>query len=85
VHRAHQHFLAGPVSPSISTAPWPRAALAALASASRNGGAVPTIESKSSVAAIFSVSGISSSCGASRVVVLRSACISRSGATGLTR
>ena len=37
------------------------------------------------VAPIFSVSGISSSCGASRVVVLRSACISRSGATGLTR
>ncbi len=50
-----------PLSPSISTWPWPRAALAALASASRNGGAVPTIASKSRMPLIFSVSGVSSS------------------------
>ena len=74
-----------PLSPSISTGPWPRAALAATASAERNAGAAPIIASKSGALGIFSVSGCNSSRGASRVVAIRSASIIRSGATGLTR
>ena len=56
-----------------------------LARAVRKAGAFPTMASKSGVASSFSVSGCNSSRGASSRVALRSACISRSGATGLTR
>ena len=49
-----------PVSPSTRTWAWPRAAVAALASAVRKGGAVPTMVSKSSVPTSFSASGCNS-------------------------
>ncbi len=86
VHRAHQHFLAGAGFAFDQHMAMPARGLGGLGQRGAEGAErCRSSHRNRGVADIFSVSGASSSRGASRVVALRSACISRSGATGLTR